>query len=363
MTDLVSRAADFAAGLRAAGTRVDLRRTQAFIEGLRALRVHDPGDLYWVARAAFLGSVDEVANFDAAFAAFWGAGAPTVRPREAAFERFALTPPTAARRQQAPPPSRHLAGERDAREAAVQIAMASPQERLREIDFAELDEAGHRAARALFERLRIAGDRRLSRRRRPRSRGDRLDVLRMLREAARTGGEPLVRRWTARRERPRPLVFLCDVSGSMVPYARAMLLYAEIVRRARPRVRAFAFATRLTDLDEGAPPDLGGGTRIGQALKDFNLRYARRGIARGGTVVILSDGWERQDPELVAREMAALRRLARRIVWVNPQKKHPAYEPVALGMAAALPFVDAFVEGHNLRTLEAVADAIEGVST
>lgn len=362
MSDVIARAAKFSAALRAAGASVDLQRTQAFVDGLRTLRVRDPGDLYWVARAAFLGSVDDVATFDAAFAAFWGTGAPPGPARQAPFERFALSRPAAARRQAAPPPSRRPAAEGDPEETAYQIAMASPEERLRELDFAELDDAGERATRALFERLRIAGERRLSRRRGPRARGDRLDVPRMLREAARTGGEPLVRRWTARRERLRPLVFLCDVSGSMVPYSRALLRYAEMARRARPRVRAFAFATRLTDLAEAAPPDLGGGTRIGEALREFNRRYARRGIARGGTVVILSDGWEREDPQLVAREMAALRRLVRRIVWVNPQKKHPAYEPVALGMAAALPHVDAFVEGHNLRTLEAVADAIEGAS-
>ncbi|MGH7330185.1 MAG: VWA domain-containing protein, partial [Polyangiaceae bacterium] len=162
-------------------------------------------------------------------------------------------------------------------------------------------------------------------------------------------------------------VFLCDVSGSMAPYARALLTYARAVQKARPRVRAFSFATRLTDLSSQRrsapdPPDMGGGTRIGASLRAFHDGYARRGIARGGTVVILSDGWERESPQLIAEEMARLRRLCRRIVWVNPQKKHPAYQPLAGGMAAALPYLDALVEGHNLRTIAAVADAIEGTT-
>jgi uncharacterized protein with von Willebrand factor type A (vWA) domain len=173
----------------------------------------------------------------------------------------------------------------------------------------------------------------------------------------------------------RPLVFLLDISGSMAAFARALVQYARVNAVARPAVRAFAFATQLTDLtpllrrasDErlmtaiaANARDFGGGTRIGAALRQFNDRYAQRGAARGGTVVILSDGWERDDPQLVRTEMERLRRLTRRIVWVNPHKRHPAYEPLAKGMAAALPFLDAFVSGHNLRTLDAVADAIDG---
>ena len=249
------------------------------------------------------------------------------------------------------------------RELGVVVVPASSEERLRERDLAELDEAERAVVRRLIERLRTPRDLRRSRRKRRSGKGERLDVARMLREAARTGGEPLVRRWSRRAERPRPLVFLCDVSRSMLPYARALIHYARTVRRARPRVRAFAFATRLTDLDRGDPDDLGGGTRIGAALEAFNRTYAARGIARGGTIVILSDGWEREDPGLVAREMQRLRRLARRILWVNPQKKHPGYEPLARGMAAALPYVDAFLEGHSLRSLEAVADAIDTAAT
>jgi uncharacterized protein with von Willebrand factor type A (vWA) domain len=164
----------------------------------------------------------------------------------------------------------------------------------------------------------------------------------------------------------------------MAPFARALVQYARVNAIARPAVHAFAFATQLTDLtpllkhagDEALMAalgahvrDYGGGTRIGAALHAFNNGYAQRGMARGGTVVILSDGWERDDPALVRTEMERLRRLTRRLVWVNPHKRHAAYEPLAGGMAAALPYLDAFVSGHNLRTLDAVADAIEGTDS
>jgi uncharacterized protein with von Willebrand factor type A (vWA) domain len=160
----------------------------------------------------------------------------------------------------------------------------------------------------------------------------------------------------------------------MQPYARMLLQYARVAARARPHVRAFAFATELTELTaiaRRAPAavvmsafskilrDYAGGTRIGASLHAFNDTYAQRGIARGGTVVVLSDGWERDDPAMVAREMARLRRLTRKIVWVNPQKKHRAFEPLAGGMAAAMPYVDDLIAGHNLRSLHAIADTIE----
>jgi len=227
----------------------------------------------------------------------------------------------------------------------------------------------------LIARVRVAAEYRFSRRRRADPHGDRFDFRGTLRGAARTAGELLRRRATRRRERLRPLVFILDVSGSMAPFARALLAYARVTAVARPAVRAFAFATRLTDLTPllkrardqhlmaaiaATVRDYGGGTRIGAALWAFNDGFAQRGAARGGTVVILSDGWERDDPALVGTELRRLRRLARRIVWVNPHKRHSAYEPLARGMAAALPYLDAFLSGHSLRTLDAVAEAIEG---
>ena len=257
------------------------------------------------------------------------------------------------------------------------VALASSEEQLRERDFAALSDEERELAERIFNRLRVAGERRRSRRLRAAVRGRRFDWRATARDSLRTLGEVARRHYATRRLKLRPLVFLCDVSGSMGPYARALLRYAHVSAMARPKVRAFAFATRLTDLsamlrerDAGEAlgraaetlRDFGGGTRIGAALREFNERYAQRGATRSATVTILSDGWEREDPALVGKQMAYLRRLARRIVWVNPQKKHPAYEPLARGMAAALPYIDAFIEGHNLRSLDAIADAIEGTT-
>jgi uncharacterized protein with von Willebrand factor type A (vWA) domain len=179
----------------------------------------------------------------------------------------------------------------------------------------------------------------------------------------------------------RPLVLLCDISGSMEPYARAYLQFLTSAAAGRTvggrvhgsRSEAFVFATRLTRLTRAlrsrdperaiaqaaaAAPDWSSGTRIGEALRTFNDRHGRRGMARGAVVVILSDGWERGDPGLVAREMQRLARLAYRIVWVNPRVAASGFSPQAGGMAAALPYCDALVSGHSLAALEEVAEAI-----
>jgi uncharacterized protein with von Willebrand factor type A (vWA) domain len=349
LNDLRADAAGFASALARHGIAPAPGQTEAF---LRALALQDRAqarDLYWCARVALLSRIDDLEQFDDAFRAYW-AGVPN--------------PP-----EDEPPPAH-------AHESALRRpAFASSEERLRERDFATLSDEERARAQRMLARLRAAAERRRSRRLRAGRRRGRLDWRETVRWAMRTGGETARLRYAARRAKVRPLVFLCDVSGSMEPYARALLHYAHASAAARPKVRAFAFATRLTDLspmlrlrdaDEAlarvaaALPDYGSGTRIGAALRAFNDGYAGLGATRGATVVILSDGWEREDPALVAEQMSRLRRLARRIVWVNPQKKHPAYEPLARGMAAALPYVDAFVEGHNLRSLDAIADAIEG---
>jgi uncharacterized protein with von Willebrand factor type A (vWA) domain len=176
----------------------------------------------------------------------------------------------------------------------------------------------------------------------------------------------------------RRLVMLCDISGSMEPYARAYLQFLASAAGSGPNAEAFAFATRLTRLTRAlasrhperaiqraavAAPDWSSGTRIGDALKTFNDRHGRRGMARGAVVVILSDGWERGDPQLVGREMARLARLAHRIVWVNPRVSATAFSVQAGGMVAALPYCDALVSGHSFQALGEVAEAIGAATT
>ncbi len=202
-------------------------------------------------------------------------------------------------------------------------------------------------------------------------------MRRTLRGSLRTGGDPIRLARRRRRVVRRRLVLLCDISGSMEPYARAYLQFLTCAAGAglgshRP-AEAFAFATRLTRLTRAlhsrnperaiqraaaTAPDWSSGTRIGDALKSFNDRHGRRGMARGAVVVILSDGWERGDPALVGREMERLSRLAHRIVWVNPRVAAAGFSPRAGGMAAALPFVDELVSGHSLAALEEVVEAI-----
>ncbi len=376
--DAAVLAAGFDRALREHGVAAGTRRAATFAETLRAMPAAGAADVYWRARVAMLPSVDDLDAFHAAFLTFFGSlgdagalsrlvdGEPPPRHEPQELPKRESAPP---------PPSEREAGDRLARNAPTQLLLASLEERLAERAFEELNDEERAAMLRLIARVRVAAERRASRRRRLAARGDRFDFRGTLRAAARTAGELVRRRTTRRRTRLRPVVFLLDVSGSMAPFARALLQYARVTAKARPAVRAFAFATSLTDLTPvlkragddrlmgalgTAVRDWGGGTRIGAALRSFNDRYAQRGAARGGTVVILSDGWERDDPALVASEMARLRLLARRIVWVNPHRRHPAYEPLVRGMAAALPYLDAFLSGHSLRTLEAVADAIEG---
>ncbi|HEX7133586.1 MAG TPA: VWA domain-containing protein, partial [Iamia sp.] len=226
----------------------------------------------------------------------------------------------------------------------------------------------HRAISA----LRVGVATRRSRRRRRAARGDELDLRRTVHAALATGGEPLRLHRRAPTERPRRLVLLLDVSGSMEPYARALVRFAHaaVTSRGAGRVEAFTLGTRLTritralatrDPDEALArtsadvADWSGGTRLGDALRDFVDRWGARGMARGAVVVVLSDGWDRGDPDVVAEAMARLHRVAHQVVWVNPLSAVPGYEPLVRGMAAALPHVDVFVPGASLSDLEHLA--------
>ena len=231
-------------------------------------------------------------------------------------------------------------------------------------------------ARILIARLARRGPTRLSRRTRPdRRRGHTPDLRLMVRASLRTAGEPIERRWRAPSRRPRPVALVCDVSGSMTPYARMLLQYMHASVAARRRVEAFAFGTRLTrithelggrDHDRAleraaeAVTDFSGGTRIGGALATLNREHGRR-IGRGAVVVILSDGWDRGDPEELGVEMARLRRSAHRLVWLNPLAAHPEFAPLTRGMRAAIPHTDELLAGNSLASLEQLAVILEEI--
>jgi hypothetical protein len=247
-------------------------------------------------------------------------------------------------------------------------------ELLHEKDFARFTEAESALARELIVRLARRHPTRLSRRTRPsRRRAHAPDLRHTVHASLRTAGEPVNRRWRAPTRRPRQLVLVCDVSGSMAPYARMLLQYLHACVAARRRVEAFAFGTRLTRitnelggrdhdlaLDRAAAvvTDFSGGTRIGAALAELNRVHGRR-VGRGAVVVILSDGWDRGDPEQLDAEMARLRRAAHRLVWLNPLAAHPDYEPLARGMRAAVPHTDELLAGNSLASLEQLAVILE----
>ncbi len=251
--------------------------------------------------------------------------------------------------------------------------MASDEERLAGKSFDALAPDELAQLYRLMSRLRLVTPERRTRRWERARHGARIDMRRTLRGSLRTGGDPIRLARRRRRVVHRRLVMLCDISGSMEPYARAYLQFLTCAAGSGPDAEAFAFATRLTRLTRAlasrhperaiqraaaAAPDWSSGTRIGDALKTFNDRHGRRGMARGAVVVILSDGWERGDPMLVGREMERLSRLAHRIVWVNPRVGASAFSVRAGGMVAALPHCDALVSGHSFRALGEVVEAI-----
>jgi uncharacterized protein with von Willebrand factor type A (vWA) domain len=258
-------------------------------------------------------------------------------------------------------------------EREVVLAAASPEERLHTTAFAELTPEELLGVRRLIRRLVLSTPERRSRRtRRTRRRGERLDLRRTVRAAQRTGGDPARLVALRRRTEPRRLVLLCDVSASMEPYTRVYLtLLQGAVSGAR--AEAFVFSTRLTRLTRqlslhdpdqalaraaATTPDWAGGTRLAEGIGRFVADHGRRGLARGSVVVVLSDGWATDEPAAVGTAMARLRRLAHRVVWVNPRKAAPGFAPLVGGMAAALPHVDAFVSGHSVEALAQVAQAI-----
>jgi uncharacterized protein len=249
-----------------------------------------------------------------------------------------------------------------------ELALASREELLRTKSFAELSKDELAELAELMTRLRLRMPSRRTRRREPARRGT-PDLRRTLRRSFRTGGEPVERAWRTRRRRRRRLVLLLDVSGSMADYSRALVLFARAALLADARSEAFCFGTRLTRVTEAISGsdandalrraaeevvDWSGGTRIGDALRALT----RTNVLRGSVVVICSDGLDVGDPDLLGAEMARLSRLAHRVVWLNPLKENPAYEPLALGMRTALPHVDVFLSGHNLDSLEAVGQAL-----
>jgi hypothetical protein len=382
--DLAPLAGALGQRLRAAGVPVTPERSAAFARALTLVRPNTRRRLYWTARSIFVSDRSHVQAFDAVFRSVF-AGAAEAEHAEPDDER------PAAERATAPATRAHQKGQTvatssapragedqsDDGEVEVPLALASDEERLaaKRFDALEPDELAQ--LYRLMSRLELATPLRRTRRHERGRHGERIDMRRTLRGSLGTGGDPIRLARRRRRTVRRRLVMLCDISGSMEPYGRAYLQFMACAAGSGPNAEAFAFATRLTRLTRAlasrhperaiqraaaSAPDWSSGTRIGAALKQFNDRHGRRGMARGAVVVILSDGWERGDPQLVGREMERLARLAHRIVWVNPRVGAPGFAVRAGGMVAALEHCDALVSGHSYEALGEVVDAIGAAS-
>jgi uncharacterized protein with von Willebrand factor type A (vWA) domain len=359
----------FARVLRQAGLDVPVGSTVTFGEAIGALGADREASIYWAGRATLVRRPEDIPLYDRAFKVFWlQASLGGLAPVHQEWQRLTLLLDAEDAPDDLEP------GEPVEIDGPVLQVRYSPNEVLRHKDFAAYTHAELDEARRLMTDLRLAGALRRSRRLRPvRHDRGRPDLRRTMRATMRAGGEPV--RWSrlAPSSRPRRLVLLCDVSGSMEPYARALMRFAQAAVVGRGRVEAFAVGTRLTRLTRElssrdpdaalrqageAVLDWSGGTRLGEGLRVFNDRWGCRGMARGAVVIILSDGWDRGDPDLLAEQMARLARVAHRVVWVNPLKATPGYAPLTRGMAAALPYVDEFVEGHSLASLEKLAEVV-----
>jgi len=387
--DLAAVIAAFGHLLHAAGVPVTPERSARFAETVVLSQPQTLAELANLGRVTLLSSHDQIEVFDRVFGqVFRGIldmadfrGDPNVPPPPSMLPAEEKSPGEGEREgteESRPSGSSGLPGdgEPDGDDEESILAAVSVEERLGTKNFADCSADELALLNALVERLPLVPPMRAGRRQRRHQRGTTLDVRATLRESHRTAGDPVKRIHRRATQRPRRVVLIADVSGSMEPYAR---VYLHLMRGAVRALNseAFVFATRLTRLTRQlrithpdvayrkaaeAAPDWSGGTRIGQALKTFIDEHGRRGLARGSVIVIVSDGWEIEDPELVARAMEQLSRLAFHIVWVNPRKVATGYQPTVGGMAAAMPFIDTFVSGHSLRALEEVMQAIRSAA-
>jgi len=362
----------FARALRAAGVPVTQDRTRSYLEATSLVGLDDQRATYWAGRATLCSGPDDLDRYDQVFAAWFMSG-DRPSPRAQKDERPSV---------QAALDEGDGAGEVETDEDTLN-AMASEAEVLRHRDIADLSATDKAKLAALFETLRPRAPRRTARRRTPWHRGD-VDAQRTLRQMLRRMGEPGEVAWRRPAKRPRRVVLLLDVSGSMSSYADALLRLAhrfshpEVARDTRgvPRVEVFTIGTRLTRVTRAmrmrdperaivaageTVPDWSGGTRLGETMRIFLDRWGQRGLARGAVVVVFSDGWERGDAGLLGEQMRRLHTIAHRVVWVNPHVGKDGYLPVQQGIVAALPYVDDLVAGHSLATfadlIEVVADA------
>lgn len=358
----------FTHALRAAGVPVNTARRQTFLRAVSVVGLGDRRGTYWAGRATLCAGPEDLDRFERLFAAWFRHGDSDSVP----------APDQSAEENAAGGAGLDGDGGGDdepAREAEISAA-ASADEVLRHRDIAELSLAERARLAALFDGLRPRLPRRPTSRRVPWRRGE-VDTARTMRAIRHRMGEPAELAWRRRPTRERRLVLLVDVSGSMAPYADALLrlayAFVQVGGAGRQQVEVFTIGTRLTHVTRALQvrdperavaaagntvADWSGGTRLGEVLRVFIDRWGRRGLARGAVAVVFSDGWERGDADLLARQARRLKGLARRVVWVNPHKGKAGYLPLQRGIVAVLPFVDDFVAGHSLAAFEELVEVV-----
>lgn len=364
---LTANVLQFARLLRRAGLGVDRTQTATFLRAMTLLGFDRRSDVRAAGRTIFIRRREDQRLYDAAFDLFWRRRGP-VSDLSGRLPRIRQDS-----RREYPADPGDAAGSGSAGGEVVPTVLpqaSSDREILRSTDFALLTPAESRDAEAMLEALRPRLPMRKSRRPVADRRGHRPAMRTMLRHSLSTGGEALRWRWLRRTERPRPIVLVCDISGSMERYSRFMLRFAHALQRSGAPVEVFVFGTRLTritrQLRVRSPDaalrlvaekvvDWSGGTRIGESLRELNRRWVRRTVRSGAVVLLVSDGWERGDPELLGREMATLRRSCHRLLWIDPLAARPGFEPATVGLAAALPHVDELVAAASVASLEELA--------
>lgn len=362
--------------LRGLGLDVNPGRMIDLVEALSHVQIGVRSDFYHAVRSLLVHRRDDIPLFDEAFEMFWQkplgewklVGIPGRRIRRSRPKPL-VVPPNIRPESSAEPPE-----DAETRQVIEVTKTYSEREALRGRDFSELSEEELAEVRALIDELVWKLGERISRRYRA-GRGNRLDLRRTLRQSLRHGGELLRFAKREPRRKPRPLVVIADISGSMERYTRLLLHFIySLTQGLGQRVEAFAFGTRLTRLSRHmrqrdvelalsgvshAVADWSGGTRIGECLERFNYDWARRVLGGGAVVLLISDGWDRGDPELLSKEIDRLRRSCYRLIWLNPLLGSPDYEPLTRGMVSALPYVDDFLPVHNLKSLEELARHLE----
>jgi uncharacterized protein len=400
---LLARIIDFARLLWELGLDVGPGRVVDLARSLPLIEIGRREDFYALLKVSLLSKHEQEATFDAAFAYFWGysgdaarrqpdedrqAGRPEERRRALALPRHrhlnadeqsarVLLNPTGQRHPATRlSEARRRARDEDEDEEATGTRSYSAAEALGRKDFEEFTWDELQEARRLMVEARWHLGERSSRRSRPARRGRHLDLRRTFRTSLRSGGEPIQLARREIRRKPRPLVILCDISGSMSLYSRLLLHFVHTVSNGMSHVETFVFGTRLTritrqlarrDVDEAirdvskSVQDWSGGTRIGESLRTFNYQWTRRVLGRGAVVLIISDGWDRGDTRLLSEEMARLQRSCHRLIWLNPLLGQDDYRPVTAGMRAALPYIDDFLPANNLNSLLALGRLLEQV--